>query len=80
LPEELPSLEESLKTLQAASTAMQDPNLTRTDVMRLRSIIMAEKIYQEQFPKYVKYRKLELEVMELRKKLSEQDNNEKTRS
>ncbi len=74
LPTELPSLEESLKKLTAASNALQSPDLSRTDVIRLRSIIMAEKIYQEQFPKYVKYRELEDEVMELRKKLAAQNN------
>ena len=77
LPEELPSLEESLKTFNAASTALHAPNLSRTDVIRLGKIIQAEKIYQEQFPKYVKYRELENEVMELRKKLAEKTNKDK---
>jgi len=78
LPKELPSIEESLKTLVAASNAMEAAGLTRTDIIRLRSIILAQISYQEQFPKYVKYRDLEAEVMELRKELTAKKNARET--
>ena len=80
LPKELPSMEESLKTLKAASDALQSSDLTRTDVIRLRSVILAEKIYQEQFPKYVKYRDLEAEVVELRRELGSKNAKKDTQS
>ena len=70
LPEVLPSLEEKLKVLSAASTALEQPNLSRTDVTRLRALVDSLQIYQEKFTEYVKYRELEAEVVELRKKLA----------
>ena len=73
-------MEESLKTLKAASDALQSSDLTRTDVIRLRSVILAEKIYQEQFPKYVKYRDLEAEVVELRRELGSNNAKKDTQS
>ncbi len=68
LPSELPSLEEALKTLSAAMKALETVGLAQAEVLRLRSIIQAVKIYNELFPKYVDIRGFEAEVMELRKK------------
>jgi hypothetical protein len=70
LPQRLPSVEEELKVLSAAVKAMEEPNLARVDVMRLRNIIQGVKIYQELYAKYVDYRGLEVEVLELRKQLA----------
>jgi len=56
--------------LSAASTALEQPNLSRTDVTRLRALVDSLQIYQEKFTEYVKYRELEAEVVELRKKLA----------
>ena len=67
---ELPSMEESMHTLIAASDAMEAPDLTRTDLIRLRSVIQAQIAYQPQFPKYVNYKELEAEVAELKEKLA----------
>ena len=46
LPEELPSVEEALKILVAAMKALETPDLSRTEVLRLRSIIQAAGVYQ----------------------------------
>jgi hypothetical protein len=74
LPTELPTLEEALKTLSAAMKALETPGLDQAEVLRLRSIIQAVKIYNELFPKYVDIRGFEAEVLELRKKFdSEKD-------
>jgi len=72
LPTELPSLEEALKTLSAAMKALETPGLDQAEVLRLRSIIQAVKIYNELFPKYVDIRGFEAEVMELKKKLDDE--------
>jgi len=69
LPKELPSVEEKLKTLNAALEALETPGLDRTEIMRLRIIILGVKVYKELFVDYVKYRELEAEVFELRRKL-----------
>jgi hypothetical protein len=70
LPEELPSVEEELKILAAAIEALRKPGLSRSEVSRLLNIISAVKIYQELFARYVNYRGLETEVLELRRQLA----------
>jgi hypothetical protein len=71
LPEELPSIEETLKTLEAALEALQTPGLEKTDVLRLRSIIAGAKAYKELLADYINYRGLEAELLELREKYAE---------
>lgn len=71
LPAELPSVEETLKTLSAALKALEAPGLSKTEVSRLRSIITGCKIYKELFADYVDYRGLEAELVELREKYAE---------
>ena len=46
LPEELPSVEEALKILVAAMKALETPDLSKTEVLRLRSSIQAAGVYQ----------------------------------
>ena len=46
LPKELPSVEEALKILVAAMKALETPDLSKTEVLRLRSIIQAAGVYQ----------------------------------
>ncbi len=70
LPEKLPSIEDKLKVFDAATVALERPDLSKTDVARLRAIILGVKTYQELFAKYVDYRGLEEEVLELRKELA----------
>lgn len=71
LPVELPSIEETLKTLAAALKALENPELEKTDVLRLRGIISGAKTYQDLFAEYVDYRGLEAELLELREKYEE---------
>jgi hypothetical protein len=65
LPEELPSVEEALKKLAAAMNALETPGLSKTEIMRLRSLIQATGAYQMRFAEYVNYRGLEKELVEL---------------
>jgi endonuclease III-like uncharacterized protein len=46
LPEESPSDEEALKKLAAAMNALETPYLSKTEVLRLRSIIQTAGVYQ----------------------------------
>jgi hypothetical protein len=71
LPEELPSIEETLKMLAAALEALKTPGLDKAEVLRLRGIIAGAKVYQERFAEYVHYRELEEELLEARKKIAE---------
>ncbi len=71
LPEELPSIEETLKTLAAALEALKTPGLDKAEVLRLRGIIAGVKVYQERFAEFVRYRELEEELLEARRKYAE---------
>jgi hypothetical protein len=71
LPEDLPSVEEALKILAAAMEALKTPGLSKTEVMRLRSLIQAASAYQVKFAAYVDYRGIEAELLELREKYEE---------
>jgi hypothetical protein len=71
LPEELPSIEETLKMLAAALEALKTPGLDKAEVLRLRGIIAGAKVYQERFAEYVHYREMEEELMGARKKIAE---------
>jgi hypothetical protein len=68
MPEELPSVEETLKTLAAALEALKASGLRRDDILRLRGIISGAKIYQELIADYINYRALEAELLEWRSK------------
>ena len=70
-PEELPSVEETLKTLSAALKALETSGLEKTDVFRLRCIISGAKVYKELLTDYINYRGLEAELLELRGKYAE---------
>jgi hypothetical protein len=71
LPEELPSVEETLKTLAAALEALQTFGLEKSDILRLRTIISGAKVYKELLADYMNYRGLEAELLELREKYVE---------
>ena len=68
---ELPSIEETLKTLAAVLEALKTPGLDKAEVLRLRGIIAGAKVYQERFEVYAHYRELEEELLEARKKYAE---------
>ena len=71
LPDELPSIEEKLKTLVAALKDLETRKLDKTDVLRLRTIIQGVKVYQELIAEYVDYRGLEAEMLEWREKYAD---------
>jgi hypothetical protein len=65
LPQEMPSVEEALKTLCAALKALETPGLDKSEVLRLRSIISGIKTYKELFVDYLDYCGLEQRLIEL---------------
>jgi hypothetical protein len=67
--DDLPSIEEALKTLNEALTSLKIPGLDQSETLRLRSIIQGVKIYKELFADYVNYRALEEKVEELIREL-----------
>ena len=71
LPEELPSIEMTLKTLAAALKGLETPGLDKCEVLRLRGIIAGAKVYKELLADYMDYRGLEVELMEWREKYAE---------
>ncbi len=68
LPKELYSVEEALGMLAGAMKILQTPGLSKTEVMRLRSLIQASSVYQAKFAEYVDYRGLEKDLIGLRRK------------
>ena len=68
LPAELPSVEETLKMLSAALTALDTPGLEKSEVLRLRGIISGAKVYKELLEDYMNYRGLEAKLLELKDK------------
>lgn len=54
--------------LAGAMRALQTPGLSKTEVMRLRSLIQAASVYQVKFAEYMDFRGIEKEVFELEKK------------
>ena len=71
LPEELPSVEETLLKLSALLGALEKPGLEKSDILRLRGIISGAKVYKELLADYINYRGLEAELLELREKYVE---------
>ena len=68
LPAELPSVEEALKMLSAALTALDTLGLEKSEVLRLRGIISGAKVYKELLTDYMNYRGLEAKLLELKDK------------
>jgi hypothetical protein len=74
MPAELPSVEETLKTLSAALKSLDTPGLEKTEILRLRSIISGAREYKEilvEYIEYIDYRGLEAELKNLRDKFDE---------
>lgn len=68
LPEELPSVEMTLKTLAAALKGLETPGLDKCEVLRLRGIIAGAKVHKELLSDYMDYRGLEAELLDWREK------------
>ena len=71
LPEELYTVEEALGLLAGAMKVLQTPGLSKTEVMRLRSLIQAASVYQVKFAEYLDYRGIEKKLIELERKYAE---------
>ena len=64
LPTDLPSIEEALLKLAAVMKALENRKLTKTDVMRLRTLIQTSALYQKKFVEFIGYREIEHKVIE----------------
>ena len=62
LPKDLPSVEEALLKVAAAMKALEKPGLSKTEIMRLRTLIQTSGLYQKRFAEYVNYRQIEAKV------------------
>jgi hypothetical protein len=71
LPEELPSIEETLITLAAALEALKTPGLDKSEVLRLRGIIAGSKVYKELLADYMGYLGVEAELKNWSEKVAE---------
>ena len=68
MPEELISLEDALKKLVASMTALETPGLSKTEIMRLRSLIQTSSLYQKRIAEYMDYRGTEKWLIALEEK------------
>jgi len=77
IPEELPSVEEALKELVAAMNALKTPGLSKTEIMRLRTLVQTSSLYQHRIAEYMDYRGLEKRLVELTERYDELNKREK---
>ena len=68
LPKELPSVETVLKMAAAAMKELEKPNLSKTEVMRLRALIQSSAVYQVKIAEYMDYRRIEAKLIDLDEK------------
>jgi len=68
LPKELPSVETVLKMAAAAMKELEKPNLSKTEVMRLRALIQSAAVYQVKIAEYMDYRRIEAKLIDLDEK------------
>jgi hypothetical protein len=71
LPKDLFTVEQVLLSLARAVKALEQHGLDKTEILRLRSLIQGCRVYQDKFAEYVNYRRIEEEVMELRKGIAQ---------
>ena len=69
LPKELPSVEEALKLLSASLETLRQPGLAPSEVLRLKTIVQAVRIYQGLLADYVDYRGIEVKLEEVRQEV-----------
>ena len=74
--DDLPSIQEKLLVHDAASRALQRGDLSRTDILRLRTIMQGAMDYNKMYALFVNYRNLEREVMSLRRELEAKNRSE----
>ena len=71
LPAELPSVEEALKMLAGALSALKRGGVDKTEIIRLSRIIQGAEAYIDRVAEYMDYRGLEIEMMEWREKYAD---------
>ena len=71
IPVELISIEEALKKLVAAMNALENPELTKTDVMRLRTLIQTSTVYQKRLAEYLDFRGIERKLLEMEERFAQ---------
>lgn len=65
VPFDLPSVEENMLDMAITLEILSQPGLPKDAVVRLSKKMKTMQIYQRLFRKYVRYRKLELEMIKL---------------
>jgi hypothetical protein len=68
LPEELPSMEETLKELAAALRAAKEPGLNKVEVQRLQAIATLARTYKELLIDYLNIREVEARLNDMEAK------------
>jgi hypothetical protein len=70
LPKDLFTVEQVLLFLARAVKLLEQPGLDRYEVLRLRSLVQACRVYQDKFAEYANYRRIEEDLVELRKEVA----------
>ena len=65
IPRELISVEEALKISVSVLEALKAPGLSKTEILRLRTLLAAANTYQEKVTKYMDYLGVERELVKL---------------
>ncbi|MCW4004812.1 MAG: hypothetical protein NWE95_12975 [Candidatus Bathyarchaeota archaeon] len=68
LPDELPSVEETLKELAGALKAAKEPGLNKVEVQRLQAIATLARTYKEILADYLSYREVEAKLNDMEAK------------
>jgi hypothetical protein len=68
LPDELPSVEETLKELAAALRAAKEPGLNKVEVQRLQAIANLARTYKEILSDYLNIREVEAKLNDMEAK------------
>jgi len=71
LPEELPSVEETLKKLAGALEAASAPGLSKVEVQRLQVVATLAKTYKEILVDYIGYREIETKLKDIEAKYAQ---------
>lgn len=70
LPKDLLTIEQVLLSLARAVNALEQPGLEKDEILRLRSLVQGCRVYQDKFAEYVNYRRIEEDLMEMRKEIA----------
>ncbi len=71
LPDELPSVEETLKELAGALRAAKEPGLNKVEVQRLQAIATLARTYKEILADYLDYRGVEAKLNDMEAKYAQ---------